>query len=131
MTTLQDIDKQIVYLLKQRVEMTSPDQYISLLLMQVAAVCDVTVEDIQGRSKHRKVTDARCIFIHHMLESGFRKLSIALMLRRNHVSISNALDKYRSLYANDIDFRLMAIKVKDQWSKQSNTLLQHLKDQEA
>jgi chromosomal replication initiation ATPase DnaA len=122
MNDLATIDRKIAELIKQRAALTHRQQLIDVLLIYVSAVCGVPVSHIKSKRRNRMVSDARCLLIYNLYESGYTKSMISTSLKLNHVSVLEALKKYKRLYSNDDLFRSLAIKLKDQWSKHSNML---------
>ena len=126
--TIAQIDKEIRRLINLRMDMTRKPEFMDVLLLFVSTVCNIKVALIKSRSKKRPITDARCLVIYHMFEAGYTHYMIGKKLSLHHGAITQAVKKYRRLYQSDIEFRSLAIKLKEQWSKQSSTLLQHLND---
>lgn len=76
---------------------------------EVCIYYDINLNDLKGRSRIRKIVEAREIFC--MLSKVFTKVKtsvIARYLNRDHSTITNAIDKYGDDYKTDKAFRISA-----------------------
>ena len=76
---------------------------------EVCIYYDINLNDLKGRSRVRKIVEAREVFC--MLAKVFEKVKnsvIARYLNRDHSTITNAIDKYGDDYKTDRTFRINA-----------------------
>ncbi len=122
--SVENIDRLIEDLVRLRAALTSTDQRHYLLITHLYTVTGVTAEEIMSKKRNKSVSDARCMLIHHMFETGYTKTGIARHLGLDHASVIHALRNYKRFYEIDFEFREVAINLNESWKKHLNTLSQ-------
>jgi chromosomal replication initiation ATPase DnaA len=121
--SLERIDRKIVALVRQRIALTkSPDQRSDLLLAFITAVTHVSKEDIISTKRDWNTSDARCMYVYHLVELGYTRLAVAKMLNLDHAAVLYMLKKYKRQIETNDDFKDMVRELKHAWKGHLNTL---------
>lgn len=83
---------------------TRPVSQGESLIAQVAAIFDISVEQIKGPNRNVRLVDARSVIAYILRERGWLQHEIGGLLNRNHATVGN-LEKR---IANDFDLKRLA-----------------------
>lgn len=83
---------------------TRPVSHGEAVLAQVAAIFDITIEEIKGPSRYMRYVDARAVITYILRERGWLQHEVGGLLNRDHSTINN-LEKR---LANDFELRRLA-----------------------
>lgn len=83
-----------------------PVIYINLITEWIAAVKDVSINDIYSNKRYRSLSDARHILFFLLYYTlPITQQLIATKFNKHHSSIIHAIYKVNTLYVNSLDFR--------------------------
>lgn len=95
-----------------RVLLIDVDSKVYEILSTVSKVLDVNTADLRGRSREHYICVARHIFIGIALEQGFKTVTLATLLNRDHSTIVWSRKQYQDYLKYEEHFREKVEKVK-------------------
>lgn len=96
------MDKYQVY----KLGLTEPETYIHVITEWIAAIKDVSIDDIYSNKRYRQLSDARHILFFLLYYSlPITQQLIATTFNKHHSSVIHAIYKVNTLYVNSLDFQ--------------------------
>jgi len=67
------------------------------MITEIAKITGVSEEDILGRNRKRRISDARHLYFLVLQENGFRISDISRLSGRNHATVIHGINSFKDL----------------------------------